>query len=57
LLSQTISLLADLWHQAQTYDELLSLFVVPPELLRAYPELGKSFLDSFTWVNAQLTVG
>jgi hypothetical protein len=36
---------------------LLGLFIVSPELLRASPELGKAFLDSFAWVDAQLTVG
>ncbi|NTV99739.1 MAG: hypothetical protein HGA19_00365 [Oscillochloris sp.] len=53
-LSQATALLTDLWYRAQTFDELLGLFVVPPELLRAYPELGQAFLDSFAWVDAQL---
>lgn len=53
-LPQAISLRADLWRRAQTRDELLRLFVVPPELLRAYPGLGQAFLDSFAWVDAQL---
>ena len=56
-LAQAVALLADLWLHSQTRDELLSLFVVPPELLRTYPELGKEFLDSFAWVDAQLAVG
>ena len=30
---------------------------LPPELLRAYPELGQEFLDSFAWVDAQLAAG
>jgi len=54
---QAVALLADLWLHAQTRDELLRLFVVPPELLRTYPELGKELLDSFAWVDAQLAIG
>ena len=57
LLPQSTALLADLWRRAQSRDELLRLFIVPPELLRAYPELGQAFLDGFAWVDAQLAAG
>ena len=57
LLLQSAALLAALWCRAQTRDELLGLFAIPPDLLRAYPELGQGFLDSFAWVDAQLATG
>lgn len=57
LIYQSVAVLTDLWHHAQTCDELLSLFIIPPELLHAYPQLGKAFHDSFTWVDAQLVFG
>ncbi|NTU79091.1 MAG: hypothetical protein HGA45_06770 [Chloroflexales bacterium] len=52
LLPQATTLLTDLWH-----DELLRLFAIGAALLRAYPELGQAFLDSFAWVDAQLAIG
>jgi len=55
--AQAVSLIADLWHRAQNRDELLRLFAVTPELLRAYPALGRDFRASFAWVDAQLAVG
>jgi tetratricopeptide (TPR) repeat protein len=57
ILPQATAHLTDLWRRAQTRDDLLHLFVIPPELLRAYPELGQAFLDSFAWVDAQLAAG
>jgi hypothetical protein len=51
---QYTALLSNIWRQAHTRNELLKLFTIDDALLRAYPELGQKFLDSFAWVDAQL---
>jgi len=57
LLPEATAIRIDLWRRAQTRDELLSLFAIDAAILRAYPELGQAFLDSFAWVDAQLAIG
>ncbi|MDZ7371945.1 MAG: ATP-binding protein [candidate division KSB1 bacterium] len=56
-IAEAVALLAETWQQAQTRDELLRLFAVEAELIRAYPEIGAGFVRAFAWVEEAMRRG
>jgi tetratricopeptide (TPR) repeat protein len=49
-IDDAMALLVSAWAQAQTVNELTTLFVVDSSLLRTYPTLGGDLLAAFGWV-------
>ncbi|WP_031460608.1 caspase family protein [Chloroflexus sp. MS-G] len=49
-IDDAMALLVSAWAQAQTVNELTTLFVVDASLLRTYPTLGGDLLAAFGWV-------
>ncbi|WP_322496212.1 hypothetical protein, partial [Chloroflexus sp.] len=56
-IAEAVPLLAEAWQQAQSYNELLSSFAVEAALIRAYPEIGASFVQAFAWVEEAMRRG
>ncbi|WP_322489513.1 hypothetical protein [Chloroflexus sp.] len=56
-IAEAVSLLAEAWQQAQTRDELLSLFAVATGLIGAYPGIEAGFVQAFAWVEEAMRRG
>jgi tetratricopeptide (TPR) repeat protein len=56
-IDDAMALLVSAWAQAQTVNELTTLFVVDSSLLRTYPTLGGDLLEAFDWVERVVRAG
>jgi hypothetical protein len=56
-IDDAMALLVSAWAQAQTVNELTTLFVVDSSLLRTYPTLGSDLLEAFNWVERVVRAG
>jgi tetratricopeptide (TPR) repeat protein len=56
-IDDAMALLVSAWAQAQTVNELTTLFVVDSSLLRTYPTLGGDLLAAFGWVEQVVRAG
>jgi hypothetical protein len=56
-IDDAMALLVSAWAQAQTVNELTTLFVVDSSLLRAYPTLGGDLPEAFNWVERVVRAG
>jgi hypothetical protein len=56
-IDDAMALLVSAWAQAQTVNELTTLFVVDSSLLRTYPTLGGDLLEAFDWAERVVRAG